>query len=95
MKTRLFMTALAIVLSMGVASAQSGNKKGKNLAQKPNKERPCGICILPKTDKPCVNFVDADKDGICDNVALGLCTGNCDGTGIPKKDGSGQKKGRK
>ncbi|MDH6341887.1 hypothetical protein M2480_000550 [Parabacteroides sp. PFB2-12] len=95
MKTRLFMTALAIVLSMGVASAQSGDKKGKNQKQKTTIEKIFGVCIQSKTDKPCVNFVDANNDGICDNVALGLCTGNCDGTGIPKKDGSGQKKGRK
>lgn len=98
MKTKLFMTALAIVLSMGVASAQSGNKngKGKN-QQKPDKERPYGTCILPGTNKTCVNFVDANKNGICDNYENGTCTGNCTGTGTQPKpqDGTGQKKGQK
>ncbi|MDH6535720.1 hypothetical protein D0T51_11410 [Parabacteroides sp. 52] len=99
MKTKLFMAALAIVLSMGVASAQNGNGngKGKNQTQKPNKERPC--VLLPGTNKTCVNFIDVNKNGVCDNFENGTCSGNCKGTGTPvgtkPQDGTGQKKGRK
>lgn len=97
MRTKLLMTALAIALSMGVTSAQNGNGKCKNQTQKPNKERPC--VLLPGTNKTCTNFIDGNKNGICDNFENGTCIGNCKGTGTPvgtrPQDGTGQKKGQK
>ena len=92
------MAALAVVLSMGIATAQNGNRnyKGKNQSQKPNKEK---VCVPSGTNKASANFIDENKNGICDNFENGTCPGNCKGTGTPvgtkPQDGTGQKKGQK
>lgn len=97
MTTKLLMTALAIALSMGVASAQHGSGKCRNHTQKPNKERPC--TGIPGTNKTCTIFIDENKNGICDNFENGTCIGNCNGTGTPigtrPQDGTGHKKGHR
>ncbi len=97
MKTRLFLAAFTIVLSMGFISAQNGNGKGRN--QDPDRERP-GMCTNPVSNKGrCVDFIDENNNGICDNYENGTCAGgNCNGTGEPigtrPQDGSGQQKGK-
>lgn len=92
MKTKLLMTALAVVLSIGVASAQRGNCK--NQGQRPNNNQ-SGICIAPGTNKSCANFVDSNNNGICDNYENGTCTGNGTGSKLRPQDGTGQRKGQR
>ena len=61
MKTKLFLTGLALAAMVTIASAQVGNGNGSG----------DGVC-----DGTCENFVDANNDGICDNYAEGNQTGN-------------------
>ena len=85
MKTKLFLTGLALVALTAFANAQepvAGNGRG-------NCKGPCN-----GTGKG-VAFVDKNNDGICDNIGnrtanKGNDNGKCDGTG--KGQGKGQGK---
>lgn len=63
MKTKLFLTGLALAAMVTFASAQVGNGNGNGYGN--------GVC-----DGTCENFVDANNDGICDNYAEGTQAGN-------------------
>lgn len=59
MKTKLFLTGLALTAMVAFSSAQVGTGNGNGYGN--------GTC-----DENCVNFVDNDNDGVCDNYAEGL-----------------------
>ena len=83
MKTKLFLTGLALMAITTFASAQdpvAGQGRGNG----------CGRCN--GTGKGAA-FVDKNNDGVCDNLQNGNATGNkgngkCDGSG--KVQGKGQ-----
>ncbi len=81
MKTKLLITGLALMAVTTFASAQNSGT-GKN-----QQGRNCGS----------TEFVDADKNGICDNFESratdgksGRGNGNCNGKGNGKGNGSGR-----
>jgi hypothetical protein len=86
MKTKLFLTGLAIIAATAIVSAQQGNGRG------------CGKCN--GTTKGTA-YIDKNNNGVCDNsenrqttstVKKGNGTGKCDGTGQGR--GKGQGKGK-
>ncbi len=74
MKTKFFLAIIAVMLSLGVASAQNTDSK----------------TTKAETKKGC--FVDANKNGICDNFESKTCTRG-DGSGLQNGKGSGCCKG--
>jgi len=92
MKTKIFLTGLALVAITLFASAQ------KQVAKKGNGS---GTCI---GTADCTAFVDANKNGVCDtyetrtpnaSVKKGNGTGTCTGTGTGTCIGTGQEQGQK
>lgn len=78
MKTRIFISALAVVLSVGLVTAQNQDQD--------NKEKATTTSKGPA-------FVDKDNNGICDNFENGT-PGNPNATGKQRLlDGSGRGRG--
>lgn len=92
MKTKLFLTGLAFIAIIAFASAQdpvAGKGQGNGNCRCNGKGR--GVA-----------FVDANKDGICDNIGnrnnasgkKGRGNGTCNGNGNGNGQGQGKGKGR-
>ena len=90
MKTKIFLTGLAIVAVTSFASAQ-----------KPSEDKGNGNGSCNGTSK-CSAFVDVNKNGICDNYenrttntsrGKGNGTGNCTGIGTAQGQNQGTGKG--
>lgn len=83
MKTKIFLTGLILIALTVFANAQDPtNGKGQGN----------GTC---KGTAKCSTFVDANKDGICDNAKNGNCNttgnkGNGNGCGMGQGQGKGQ-----
>lgn len=80
MKTKLFITALALMVTTALVSAQD-----KATDQKQQNNRGNGIA-----------WVDANNDGICDNLGTarsGAARGNRSGSGYMRGAGQGQRMG--
>lgn len=85
MKTKLFLTGLALMAVTVFANAQ-GPTNGKCQGN--------GGC---KGTASCSAYVDANNDGVCDNAKNGSCnatSNNGTGTGSGNVNGSGQGKGQ-
>lgn len=89
MKTKVFITAMALVATIGLATAQNQNQTVKQTA---------------KTTQNGPAFVDSNKNGVCDNFENGTqrnanangkqrlldCSGRGQGKGMGMRSGRGQ-----
>lgn len=91
MKTKIFLTGLALVASITMISAKgNGNGNGCGTGNGNGRGNGTGQCQAANTKS---SYVDANKDGVCDNKTTNAQAkkGQGNGTGQRLQNGTGPK----